>query len=256
MDKQDQRFMVIKNESARLDKKFYKDYHQWRKDKGASYVFYMLKTRDLSKFDPNEIAPSTKAKEEMQEETGHPLSLKLKEMLEEGRYPLTLDTKIISSTELKEYISKHHKGRHVQYVNDPKQLKRSLIDIGAIELGQVLHKQHNWKPSLWIIRDHEEMQKHTKSKLCNEIWKPIQNYVSPSEKHEEDATDNFMKNQTNGANAFENKFYETVCWACKKQIDTETGEKCIECNFAIKCSCGTCVCDKVPSKVQKLPQYR
>ena len=256
MDKQDQRFMVIKNENNRLEESWYKAYHKWRKDKGSSYVFYMLKTRDLSKFDPNALAPMTKAKEEMQEETGHPLSLKLKEMLEEGRYPLTLDTKIISSTELKEYISKHHKGRHVQYVNDPKQLKRSLIDIGAIELGQVLHKQHNWKPSLWIIRDHEEMQKHTKSKLCNEIWKPIQNYVSPSEKHEEDATDNFMKNQTNGANAFENKFYETVCWACKKQIDTETGEKCIECNFAIKCSCGTCVCDKIPSKVQKLPQYR
>jgi len=65
-----------------------------------------------------------------------------------------------------------------------------------------------------------------------------------------------MKNQTNGANAFEKKFYETVCWACHKEIDTETGEKCIECNFAIKCTCGACVCDKWNSKVKKLPQYR
>ena len=122
--------------------------------------------------------------------------------------------------------------------------------------GQVLHKQLNYKPSLWIIREHEEMQKHPKSKLCNEIWKPISTDSSPTEKHEEDATDKFMKNQTNGANAFEKKFYETVCWACHKEIDTETGEKCIECNFAIKCTCGACVCDKWNSKVKKLPQYR
>ena len=166
----------------------------------------MLKTRDLSKFDPNEPALSTKAKKEMQDETGHPLTLKLREMLEEGRYPLTLDTNIISSTELKEYISKYHKGKHVQYINDPKQLNRSLKDIGAIELGQVLHKQHNWKPSLFIIRDHEEMQKISKPKLCNEIWKPIQNHSSPSEKHEDIATDKFFKNQTNGADQFEKKF--------------------------------------------------
>ena len=176
-------------------------------------------------------------------------------MLLEGRHPLSLNTKIISSTELKEYISKHHKGKHVQYVNDPKQLKRSLQEIGATELGQVYHKDLDWKPTLWVIRDHEEMQKHSKTKLCNEIWKPMQSHVGPAEKHEEDATDRFMKNQTNGANAFEKEFYETVCWACHKEIDTETGEKCIECDFAIKCTCGSCVCDKWDSKVKKLPQY-
>ena len=206
MDKEDERYFVIKNENERLEKSWYKAYHKWRQDKGSSYVYYMLKTRDLSKFDPNEPALSTKAKKEMQGDTGPPLSLKLKEMLLEGRYPLTLDTNIISSTELKEYISKYHKGKHVQYINDPKQLNRSLKDIGAIELGQVLHKQHNWKPSLFIIRDHEEMQKISKPKLCNEIWKPIQNHSSPSEKHEDIATDKFFKNQTNGADQFEKKF--------------------------------------------------
>lgn len=256
MDKQDQRFMIIKNENDRLDKKWYEAYHKWRQDKGSSYVFYMLKTRDLSKFDPNELAPSTKAKEEMQEDTGHPLTLKLRDMLEEGRYPLTLETKIIGSTELAEYIGKYHRGNHVRYANDTKQLKRSLKEIGGVELGQVLHKQLNYKPSLWAIRDQEEMLKLHKSKVCNEIWKPISTDSSPSEKHEEDATDKFMKNQTNGANAFEKQFYETVCWSCHKEIDTETGEKCIECDFAIKCTCGACVCDKWNSKVKKLPQYR
>ena len=255
MDKQDERYFVIKNENEKLEKSWYKAYHKWRQDKGSSYVFYMLKNRDISKFEPDAPAPQTNAKKEMQGETGHPLSLKLKEMLDEGRYPLTLDTNIISSTELKEYISKYHRGKHVQYVNDPKVLKRSLIDIGAIELGQILHKQHNWKPSLWIVRNHEEMRKHPNSKICNEIWKPMQDHSSPGETHERIATDNFMKNQTNGSTQFENSF-ETKCWSCHKQIDTDTGEKCIECNFAIKCTCGTCVCDKWDSKVKKLPQYR
>ena len=252
MDKEDERYFVIKNENVRLDKKFYKAYHKWRKDKGSSYVYHMLKIRDLSKFDPNAPAPQTKAKEEMQVITGHPLSLKLKEMLDEGRYPLTLDTNIISSTELKEYISKHHKGKHVQYVNDPKQLKRSLLDVGAVELGQILHKEHNWKPSLLIVRDHEEMLKIPKTKLCNEIWKPIQNHSSPSEKHEDIATDNFMKSQTNGStDQFEKQFFSTVCWSCNKKIDTDSDQKCPECNFAIKCSCGKCACDNPYSNVKK-----
>ena len=195
MDKEDERYFVIKNENPKKDKSWYKAYHKWRQDKGSSYVYYLLKNRDISKFDPNEPAPSTKAKKEMQDETGHPLTLKLKEMLEEGRYPLTLDTKIIGSTELAEYIGKYGRGNHVKYANDTKQMKRSLIELGAIDIGQVLHKQLNYKPSLWIVRDQEEMQKLPKPKLCNEIWKPISTDSSPSEKHEEDATDRFYKNQ-------------------------------------------------------------
>jgi len=254
MDKQDQRFMVIKNENNRLDKKWYKAYHKWREDKGSSYVYYLLKNRDISKFDPNALAPMTEAKKEMQDETGHPLTLKLKEMLDEGRYPLTLDTKVISPFELSEYIAKYHKGKHVKSAQDKKQMKKSLIEIGGKDIGQVYHKALNWKPTLVEIRDHDNLSNMTNTKICNEIWKPISTDSSPSEKHHEDATDRFMNNQTNGARAFESSF-ETVCWSCHKEIDTETGEKCIECNFAIKCTCGACVCDKPYSPVKKLPQY-
>ena len=175
-------------------------------------------------------------------------------MLEEGRYPLTLDTKIIGSTELAEYIGKYGRGNHVRYANDTKQMKRSLKELGAIDIGQVLHKKLYQKPSLWIVREHEEMEELPKSKLCNEIWKPISTDSSPSEKHEEEATDRFMNNQTNGANAFEKRF-ETNCWACGSSIDTDSNEKCPECNFAIKCTCGKCICDKPGSPVNKLSQY-
>ena len=255
MDKEDERYMVIKNENDRLDKKFYKAYHKWRKDKGSSYVYYMLKNRDIKHFDPNAPAPVTKAKEEMQEDTGHPLTLKLREMLEEGRYPLSLSTKIIGSTELAEYIGKYHRGNHVKYANDTKQMKRSLKEVGAIELGQILHKQLNYKPSLWAVRDQEEMLKIPKPKLCNEIWKPISTDSSPSEKHEEEATDRFMKNQTNGAKRYEKQFYESRCWACHEPIDTDSDDICSECGFAIRCSCGKCACDKPGSNIKKKNVY-
>ena len=133
-------------------------------------------------------------------------------------------------------------------------MKRSLLEIGGVDIGQVHNKALNWKPTLIIIRDHEELSKITHTKICNEIWKPMQSHSSPGEKHEDISTSNFMKNQTNGAKTFENSF-ETVCWACHKEIDTETGKKCPECNFAIKCHCGVCVCDKPNSTVKKLPQY-
>ena len=254
MDKEDERYMVIKNENNRLDNKFYKAYHKWRRDKGSSYVFYMLKTRDISKFNPNEPAPHTKAKAEMQEETGHPLTLKLKEMLEEGRYPLTLDTKVISTFELSEYIAKYHRGKHVKSAQDKKQMKRSLIEIGGKDLGQVYHKTLNWKPTLVIIRDHDNLNNMTNTKICNEIWKPISSHTSPGEKHEDIATDNFNKNQMNGAEVFEKRF-ETNCWACGSSIDTNSNEKCPECNFAIKCDCGKCACDNPKSKVKKKGIY-
>ena len=38
-------------------------------------------------------------------------------------------------------------------------LKKSLLEIGGIELGQVYHKCLDYKPSLWLIRNQEEMLK-------------------------------------------------------------------------------------------------
>ena len=80
-------------------------------------------------------------------------------------------------------------------------------------------------------------------------------YQRPGEKREEDATNNFMNNQGNGADKFERKFFETVCWSCHKEIDTDSDQKCPECNFAIKCTCGKCACDNPRGKVKKIGAY-
>ncbi len=41
-----------------------------------------------------------------------------------------------------------------------------------------------------------------------------------------------------------NEGYESFCWACHKGITLTEENQCPECNYAIKCSCGVCACDK------------
>ena len=266
MEKEDERFFVVKNENERKPQKFYQDYHKWRQEKGSSYVYYYLKTRDISKFEPMAPPPKTKAKEEMQQDDGHPLTLALLDMLNEGVYPFTLDTKVIGVTELKTYMSKHAKGNLVRYVNDPKVIKKSLKEMGAVLLGQVYHKATNTKPSLCAIRDHENILKMDKTKVCNELWKPIHQHVTPDEKHEEIATDKFMnENLEERSKVFEqqhlngkkNGIYnrETCCWSCRAPISESVEGICPECNYAIKCSCGKCACDKPGSRIEKKGAY-
>ena len=48
----------------------------------------------------------------------------------------------------------------------------------------------------------------------------------------------------------ENK-YEAKCWSCHKEIKLSPQTKCEECNYAIKCECGVCACDKVGSNIKK-----
>jgi len=225
----------------------------------------MLKNRDISKFDPNASAPKTKAKEEMQEEDGHPLTLAFKEMLNEGRYPFELDRKVIGTTELKDYMSKYAKGNIVRYVNDPKLIKRSLKEIGAEELGQVYHRLTNTKPSLYAIREQQTILKMDKTKVCNEIWRPIFQTTSPDEKHEEIATDKFMnENLEERSKVFEQQhlngkkkveYRRTVCWSCREEIDTDSDQICPKCEYAIKCSCGMCACDKPGANIKRKGAY-
>ena len=41
----------------------------------------------------------------------------------------------------------------------------------------------------------------------------------------------------------EKKEVETVCWSCKEEI-TRGESNCDECNYATRCDCGKCACDK------------
>ena len=48
----------------------------------------------------------------------------------------------------------------------------------------------------------------------------------------------------------ENK-WEAKCWSCHTEIKLSPQTKCEECNYAIKCKCGMCACDKPGSKIKK-----
>ena len=41
-----------------------------------------------------------------------------------------------------------------------------------------------------------------------------------------------------------NKGHSSVCWNCYEDIELTEENQCPECNYAIKCSCGKCACDK------------
>jgi hypothetical protein len=187
----------------------------------------------------------------MREETGHPLTLKFKEWIDEGRHPFSLNESIRGTTELAEYISKHDRGAHVKYANNTKQLKRSLEACGGVFIGQVLHKLRGEKPTLFLFRNQEEMlAKHKPSELCNDHWKPLQNTS-----RDEVVADRSAMNFNNTDNSQFEKQFNTSCWSCRKAIDTESNEKCHECNFGIKCSCGKCTCDDPRSKVKRKGIY-
>jgi hypothetical protein len=264
IEAEDERLFVIANENERKPQSWYKAYHKWREDKGSSYVYWYLKNRNLAKFDPMAPPPMTEGKKAMREETGHPLTKKIHEWIDEGRHPFSLDECIRGTTELAEYISKHDKGAHVRYVNDTKQLKRSLEACGCEFIGQVLHKLRNEKPTLFLYRNQKEMlEKHKKSELCNHIWKPLR-----SESREavvsERQNENFNNMDTTESDrAFEHNHLGhkkkdergTFCWSCKEDIDTDSNDKCVECNWGIKCACGKCTCDDPRSKVKKKGIY-
>ena len=248
IEAEDERYFVIANENERKPQSWYKKYHKWRQDKGSSYVYWLLKNRDISKFDPMAPPPMTKAKKEMEEETGHPLIKKLREWINEGRHPFNLDECVRGTTELAEFISKNDRGDHVRYVNNTKTLNKCLKECGCVFIGQVHHKLRNEKPTLFLFRNTEEMlEKYKKSELCNHVWKPL-----GGQTREEIVSDRSAINMNYVGN---NVSDGTYCWACKEEIDADSDEKCVECNFGIKCSCGKCTCDDPKSKVKKLPGY-
>ena len=249
IEAEDERYFVIANENERKPQSWYKKYHKWRQDKGSSYVYWFLKNRDVSKFDPMAPPPMTKAKQEMEEETGHPLVKKLREWINEGRHPFNLDECVRGTTELAEFISKNDRGDHVRYVNNTKTLNKCLKEAGCVFIGQVHHKLRNEKPTLFLFRNAEEMlAKHKKSELCNHVWKPL-----GGQSLEEIVSDRSALNMNYvSSNISDGSF----CWACKEEIDADSNDKCIECDFGIKCKCGKCTCDDPKSKVRKLPEYR
>ena len=262
LDEEDDRVFIVSNYKPRREQKFYDDFHKWRIEIGSSYVHYILKHRDISKFNHTAPPPRTKAKADMVGQLGHPLTLVLKQLIEEGQHPFPLDQSVRGSTELSDWISKHGRGDWVRFANNPKVLAQCLEEAGCFKVGQAHNDKFNLNATLWIYRDHEEMKKWTPKDLSNRYWKPLITTATRVELVEAKLTEDL---QNRDPNCDENIFYEqkmgfkqgreTVCWSCKVSISESGDGICPECDYAIKCSCGMCACDKPDSKIQKKGAY-
>ena len=261
LDNSDDRFFIIANTNVRKPQKFYDDFHKWRIEKGSSFVHYVLMNRDISKFNPKAPPPRTKAKQDMIDQVGHPLTLVLIDWIREGHHPFPLDQSVRGSIELQDWISKHGRGDYVKFANNPKILATCLEEAGCIKLGQIHNEKFNNKPTLWIYSKHEEIQKLKPKDICNSIWKPLITSHSRQDDSEQRSTDDLnnrpaddwrnkeFEQQLNG------KGRETNCWSCHTPISESIEGVCPECDYAIKCGCGMCACDKPGSKIKKKGAY-
>ena len=261
LDKEDDRFFIISNLKERKPQKFYDEFHKWRQHLGSSYVHYILKHRDLSKFNHTAPPPRTKAKEDMIGDLGHPLTLVLKEWIEEGQHPFQLDENVRGSTELADWISKHGRGDYVRFANNPKVLAQCLEEAGCYKVGQAYNDKFNVKATLWLYGDYKELKDKTPKTLSNENWKPLITTETRVQRVEATLTKDLNDRDPNDYRTVEfenqqfNKDRQTFCWSCHTNISESGDGICPECDYAIKCSCGMCACDKPGSRIKKKGSY-
>ena len=101
----------------------------------------------------------------------------------------------------------------------------------------------------WTLKDGSIPLSRATPQQLGELWE-----LEPG--HEDMHIDKVIANLPNYQDiSFEPKQYETKCWACKQDIELTTETKCEECDYAIKCQCGKCACDKPGSKIKKKNHY-
>tara|TARA_R110000765_G_scaffold425347_1_gene538133 strand:+ start:140 stop:2782 length:2643 start_codon:yes stop_codon:yes gene_type:complete len=204
IDKFDERYFAILHEAERLDHKWYKEFHDWiegdikgERSKGigggCEEIYYYLKNLNMEGWDPMATAPQSEFKAEMGEMELHPLTKKLKELIAGGYFPFRFGSDLIGSYELSEWGKNSLPGKLAGYINDTKQLKKSLTDAGCVCIGQVLHKFRNEKPTLWVVRNFKKYEAMKKSEICNDHWRPIDVRATNSEIAMEQSSERFQQ---------------------------------------------------------------
>jgi hypothetical protein len=185
IDANDPRYFVTENLEKRLDQDFYTNFHKWRQDKGSSYVMWDLLNRNISKFDHTRPPPPTLAKTKMASNSGHVLELDMKQRFDEGQEPFSFAAKVRGTLEVKEWYLENGKSTLQKAATNPKTINMCFERLGFKKIGQVLHKARNEKPTLWLIRNIEELEKKSNTEICNDIWCPISKYTNNQEVKED-----------------------------------------------------------------------
>jgi len=225
LDKFDERYFCIFHEAKRLDQNWYVKFHDWIEGNikgenskgvggGCEEIFYYLKNLDMEGWDPKATAPHTTFKEEMGENELHPLTKKLKELVAGGYYPFRFGSDIVGSYELAEWGKHNLTGKLAGYINDTKQLKKSMTEAEFKCLGQVKHKIRNEKPTLWIVRNFKKYEHLKPTEICNQHWIALDPRATNSEIVSEKLTAEFQNKLDNQVDEYEEKFLNIV----KKEI--------------------------------------
>ena len=259
------RYTVFENLSKRMEDKFYADFHkQLKEGLLANVVKYYLQKRTISEnFKAEGTNLKTKALAKMSEEGAHETYKEVKRLMTERSAPFEQD--VVSINEVWAHLRKNNgvRGRS-------NELAKAMEKLGCVRLGDGARHVHSGRyPTLWAVRNVEFYLSKTTKEVTDDYWIPldclawgireaeigmINSHLKEVEPYMESIGKPFDKsvyeNETPPPFA-KSKFRETVCWSCRKEIDTESNEKCPECNYAIRCTCGMCACDKPGSKIPK-----
>jgi len=166
------RYWVFRNIKPRKKDEFYDYVYKFLDGEGPKHVLHELLERDVSEFKPKSPAPRTVYQEEMSTSGEHPLTKLVRDMFNELVFPFTEDRKVIGSMELHDWLKTNKKLGQAR----TNEVKNALESIGARDLGQVkirlAGQKKDIKPTLYLIRDHEEHEGKTGSQLA-ELYEPL-----------------------------------------------------------------------------------
>ena len=199
LPKNEMRYSVYMHEKLRMPQEWYDNFHQWLDDAadakkngnhknfqdGGRFILHELLMRDVSKFNPMKVAPTTSFNGLMSEAGGHPLASLLKEKFDGNFYPLRKD--IVSTLAVYTYLKEVKElGRF--RTND---IAKALEFIGGEKLEQVPIKlsAETKRMTLFIIRNHSKYTGMAKSEIGDMYWKDCQLSKETGLDHPSFATD-------------------------------------------------------------------
>ena len=152
---------------AKRNARLLKEYHQERKFGDlAAGVYAELLDRDLSKFDPEGVAPDSPFKDQMVKLADRPLRDYVRENFEQGVAPFDRD--LVTTVELFDYL-RVVKRIKVTREND---VAEALRAIGGSRKRGCPVKNVGKDVNIWIIRNHDKYKNMTAKEL-GEVYSPF-----------------------------------------------------------------------------------
>ena len=152
LDKGDRRYFVhISNAEPQSPDYYNQLFNFVDSGDGTAAIAHYLKTRDLSKFNPNSRPPMTAGKELVIQESRSPVQATLHMWFDDEQKPFDKD--LVSVKGILEFLNIHSSVSGAARGINPNTITRFLRDVGAKSLGQ--KRIDGDKVRLWVTRRHD-----------------------------------------------------------------------------------------------------